>query len=107
VSQPKLRLLQCLVCGYIFSPRVANPKSCPRCKNYFKGRVKEIEDPREFQRTNPLWEQKGDLVIVEDPKPCQVCGRLFRKFIEIQGRKYCRYCIFSLLSEDALDLDLP
>jgi len=30
----KLKMVKCPRCGYTWTPRVPNPKECPRCKRY-------------------------------------------------------------------------
>lgn len=29
-----MRELKCKQCGYVWNPRTANPKQCPKCKRY-------------------------------------------------------------------------
>lgn len=55
--------MKCGYCGYEWTPRVKDPKSCPMCHRYFKQAY--IEKVREERRRLKLEEMERDRAEIE------------------------------------------
>lgn len=97
-------VVKCPYCEHIWTPRSKKPRWCPECKRWVKGHTIQVTDTEQWaiQKRNPLWEKEGDLVVSDEPVPCSLCKRRFKRLVEIENKRYCGECIYRLLKEDTV-----
>lgn len=91
------KLVQCPICGHIWTPRVPRPRYCARCRRYLEYLKVQIDPALD------KWERRADpgLIRRQVLKTCTICGREVARGINLSSRFYCRYCVYKLLDEDA------
>lgn len=102
-------LYQCPSCGYQWRSRLSgrDPKYCPRCHKFLGTKIINITEGDRVIGENelPIWEKEGKLEIYEIvPKACDICGRQFKRVVKIDGRRYCRECLWRLLDPRENDI---
>ncbi len=77
------------------------PRYCVRCKRWIKGLSLDVTDIDDWFRSRqpPVFSAGKYEVFTETPRHCSVCGKVFRKFIRLDGRLWCRECIWNQLEE--------
>lgn len=90
------KLVQCPICGHIWTPRVPRPRYCARCRRYLEYLKVQIDPSLD------KWERLPDpgLIPRQVLKTCTICGREVPRGINLSSRFYCRYCVYKLLDED-------
>ena len=96
-------MYKCCFCGFVWQPRVVNPRACPNCRRYYnypKGIIpivipgelpkqKQVLKGRKIYSTNELF-------------PCDICGEFKTKLVQIGETKYCGNCLKRLLTKEEI-----
>lgn len=112
-------IVQCPHCGFVWAPYKRWPNWCPQCKRRIlppRAKPQKSAKPLAYlsdhieivARKGPsVLSEPGDLVILEIPVPCDICGKPHRRLVKIGKIRYCKDCIRRLLEDEEIDLFEP
>jgi len=89
--------LKCPYCGFVWKPRVANPRSCPRCKRYFYKPPERVDADVESQRlTVPkIREEEMKVLPTTSYLECDFCNN--RAIVHMFGHNLCREHLIQMI----------
>lgn len=91
--------MKCPYCGYVWKPKVKNPRSCPRCKRYFfEGHMPERVAEEPVQERLEVPKVKSVTPLPSDSYlECEYCTK--RAIVHILGKNVCEDHIVTVIKE--------
>jgi hypothetical protein len=100
--------LECPHCGFIWTPKVENPRACPRCKRYFDYKVlppiptdKEVHRKRRISlpETKPLEEFERLSVLCERHQNIDASSSVYAE-VKYNEQNLCLDCLREVIQSE-------